>query len=68
MKDCLAHIRTGLSSFTTYTHIKYNHSRLYRQSLDMNLHGLNPRVMVAGEHREVKGKCALGPFLSILVI
>jgi hypothetical protein len=34
-----------LSSFTTYTHIKYKHSRLYGQSLDLNSHGLHPRVI-----------------------
>jgi hypothetical protein len=52
------HIRTSLSSFTICTHDKYNHSRLYRQSLNLNLHGPNPRVMMAGEHREDKeGKC-----------
>jgi hypothetical protein len=50
MKDCLYRIRTGFSFFTTYTVIKYNHSRLYGQSLDPNFHGLHPRVMVAGEH------------------
>jgi hypothetical protein len=50
MKDCLAHIRTGLLSFTTYTLNKYSHSRLYGQSLDLNLHGPNLRVMVDGEH------------------
>jgi hypothetical protein len=38
----------------TYTLIKYNHLRLYGQSLDLNLHGLHPKVMVAREHREDK--------------
>jgi hypothetical protein len=58
MKDCLSRLRTGLSSLLTYTLIKYNHSRLYGQSLDLNLHGLNPRIMTAGEHREDKeGEC-----------
>jgi hypothetical protein len=52
MKDCPFCIRTGLSFFTAYTLIKYNHSRLYGQSLDPNLHGLHPRDMVAREHRE----------------
>jgi hypothetical protein len=52
------HIRTGLSSFTTCTHDKYNHSRLYGQSLNLNLYGPNPSVMMAGEHREDKeGEC-----------
>jgi hypothetical protein len=37
-----SHLRTGLSSFTTCTHDKYNHSRLYGQSLNLNLHGPNP--------------------------
>jgi hypothetical protein len=47
-----------VSSLLTYTLIKYNHSRLYGQSLDPNLHGLCPRVMTAGEHREDKeGEC-----------
>jgi hypothetical protein len=55
MKDCPSHIRTGLSSFTICTHDKYNHSRLYGQSLGLNLHGLHPRVMVAREHRKDKG-------------
>jgi hypothetical protein len=54
MKDCPSHIRTGLSSVLTDTLIKYNQSRLYGQSLDLNLHGLHPRVMVAGEHRKDK--------------
>jgi hypothetical protein len=54
MKDCPSRIRTGLSSLFTYTLIKYNHSRLYGQSLDPNLHGLHPRVMVAREHRKDK--------------
>jgi hypothetical protein len=54
MKDCPSRIRTGLSSLLTYTLIKYNHLRLYGQSLDPNLHGLHPRVMVAGEHRKDK--------------
>jgi hypothetical protein len=58
MKDCPSHIRTGLSFFTACTLIKYNRSRLYGQSLDPNLHGPHPRVMVAGEHREDKeGEC-----------
>jgi hypothetical protein len=52
------HIRTDLSSFTIRTHDKYNHSRLYGQSLNLNLYGQNPRVMMVGEHREDKeGKC-----------
>jgi hypothetical protein len=47
-----------LSSFTTYTHDKYNHSRLYGQSLNLNLHSPNPRIMTAGEHWEDKeGEC-----------
>jgi hypothetical protein len=58
MKDCPSRLRTGLSSLLTYTLIKYNHSRLYGQSLDLNLHGSNPRIMTAGEHRENKeGEC-----------
>jgi hypothetical protein len=52
------HIRTGLSSFTTYTHDKYNRSSLYGQSLNLNSYGPNPRVVMAGEHREDKeGEC-----------
>jgi hypothetical protein len=35
-----------LSSLLIYTLIKYNHSRLYGQSLDLNLYGLYPRVML----------------------
>jgi hypothetical protein len=54
MKDCPSRLRTGFSSLLTYTLIKYNHSRLYEQSLDPNLHDLCPRVMVAGEHQEDK--------------
>jgi hypothetical protein len=54
MKDCLSRLRTGLSSLLTYTLIKYNHSRLYGRSLNLNLYGPNPRVMMAGEHREDK--------------
>jgi hypothetical protein len=51
-------IRTGLSSFTTCTHDKYNHSRLYGKSLNLNSYGPNPRVMMAGEHQEDKeGEC-----------
>jgi hypothetical protein len=58
MKDCPSCLRTGLSSLLTYTLIKYNHSRLYGQSLNLNLYGLNPRVMMAREHREDKeGEC-----------
>jgi hypothetical protein len=48
------HRRTGLSSFTTCTHDKYNHSRLYGQSLNLNSYGPNPTVIMAGEHREDK--------------
>jgi hypothetical protein len=52
------HLQTVLSSFTTYTHDKYNHLRLYGQSLNLNLHGPNPRIMTAREHREDKeGEC-----------
>jgi hypothetical protein len=54
MNDCPSRIRTDLSFFTTCNLIKYNHPRLYVQSLDPNLHGVHPRVMVAGEHREDK--------------
>ena len=44
--------------FTTCTHDKYNHSRLYGQSLNLNSYGSNPRVMKAGEDREDKeGEC-----------
>jgi hypothetical protein len=51
-------LRTGLSSFTTCTHDKYNHSRLYGQSLNLNLHGPNPRIMTTREHQEdTKGEC-----------
>jgi hypothetical protein len=51
-------LRTGLSYFTTCTHDKYNHLRLYGQSLNLNLHGPNPRIMTAGEHWEDKeGEC-----------
>ena len=58
MKDCPSRLRTGLSSLLTYTLIKYNHSRLYGLSLNLNLYGPNPRVMMAGEHREDKeGEC-----------
>jgi hypothetical protein len=58
MKDCPSRIRTDLSFLTSCTLIKYNHSRLYGQSLDPNLHGLHPTIMVAGEHREDKeGEC-----------
>jgi hypothetical protein len=58
MKDCPSRLRTGLSSFLTYTLIKYNHSRLYGRSLILNLYGSNPRVMMAGEHWEDKeGEC-----------
>jgi hypothetical protein len=54
MKDYPSRIRTDLSSLLTYTFIKYNHSRLYGQSIDLNLHGLQPRIMVAEEHRKDK--------------
>jgi hypothetical protein len=47
-----------LSSFATYTHDKYNHLRLYGQSLNLNSYGPNPRVKMAGEHQEDKeGEC-----------
>jgi hypothetical protein len=54
MKDCPSRLRTSLSPLLTYTLIKYNHSRLYGRSLNLNLYGPNPRVMMAGEHREDK--------------
>jgi hypothetical protein len=58
MKHWPSRLRTSLSSLLTYTLIKYNHSRLYGQSLDLNLHGPNPRIMMAGEHRDDKeGEC-----------
>jgi hypothetical protein len=58
MKDCPSRLRNGLSSLLTYTLIKYNHSRLYGQSLNLNLYGSNPRVMMVGEHWEDKeGEC-----------
>jgi hypothetical protein len=58
MKDCPSRLRTSLSSPLTYTLIKYNHSRLYGQSLNLNLYSPNPRVMMAGEHQEDKeGEC-----------
>jgi hypothetical protein len=58
MKDCPSRLRTGLSSLLSYTLIKYNNSRLYVRSLNLNLYGPNPRVMMAGEHREDKeGEC-----------
>jgi hypothetical protein len=62
MKDYPSRLRTGLSSLLTYTLIKYNHSRLYGQSLDLNLHDPNPRIMTAEEHREDKeGECFVHP-------
>jgi hypothetical protein len=55
-----------LSSFTTYTHDKYNHSRLYGQSLNPNSYGPNPRVMIVGEHREDKeGECFSGLDMAV---
>jgi hypothetical protein len=58
MKDCPSHLRTNLSSLLTYTLIKYNHSRLYGRSLNLNLYGPKPRVMMDGEHQEDKeGEC-----------
>jgi hypothetical protein len=58
VKDCPSRLRTGLSSLLTYTLIKYNHSRLYGRSLNLNLYNPNPMVMMAGEHREDKeGEC-----------
>jgi hypothetical protein len=52
------HIRTGLSSFSTCTHDKYNHSRLCGQSLNLNLYSPHPRVMMAREHLEDnEGEC-----------
>jgi hypothetical protein len=54
MKDYPSRLRTGLSSLLAHNLIKYNHSRLYGQSLDLNLHGPNPRIMTDGEHREDK--------------
>jgi hypothetical protein len=52
------HIRTGLSSFTTYTHDKNNHSTRFGQLLNLNSYGSNPRVIKAGEHWEDKeGEC-----------
>jgi hypothetical protein len=58
MKDCPSRLRTSLSSVLTYTLIKYDHSRLYGWSLNLNLYGPNPRVMMAGEHWDDKeGQC-----------
>jgi hypothetical protein len=54
MKDCPSRLRTGWSSLLTYTLIKYNHSRLYGQSLDLNLYVPNPRILMTREHREDK--------------
>jgi hypothetical protein len=54
MKDRPSRLSTSLSSLLTYTLIKYNHSRLYGWSLNLNLYGPNPRVMMAREHREDK--------------
>jgi hypothetical protein len=48
------HIRTGLSSFTTCTHDKNKQSRLYGQSLNLNLYGPNPRVMMAGSTERIR--------------
>jgi hypothetical protein len=62
MKDCPPYLRTDLSSFTICTHDKYNHSKLYGQSLDLNLHGPNPRIMMAGEHWEDKERNVLSWF------
>jgi hypothetical protein len=53
MKDCPCRIKTGLSFFTASTLLKYNHSRLYGQSLDPNLHGLHPRCWRFGPARTV---------------
>jgi hypothetical protein len=47
-----------LSSFTTCTHDKYNHLRLSGQSLSLNLHGPNHRIMMAREHQQDRqGEC-----------
>jgi hypothetical protein len=54
MKDCPSRLRTSLSSLLTYTLIKYNHLRLYGRSLNLNLYGPNPKVMMAREHQEDK--------------
>jgi hypothetical protein len=67
MNDCPPRLRTGLSSFTTCTHDKYNHSRLYGQSLDLNLHGPNPRIMMAREHRKDKEGGMICPGLGMEV-
>jgi hypothetical protein len=61
MKDCPSRLRTGLSSLLTYTLIKYNHSILYGQSLDLNLHGPNPRIMRMGSTGRIrKGNVLFG--------
>jgi hypothetical protein len=58
IKDCPSRLRISLSSLLTYTLIKYNCLRLYGQSLNLNLHGPNPRIMTTGEHKEDKeGEC-----------
>jgi hypothetical protein len=54
MKNYPSRIRTDIPFFTSYTLIKYNHSRPYEKSLDPNLHGRHPRVMLAGEHWQDK--------------
>ena len=48
MKDCPSRIRIGLSPFTIGTLTKYNLSRLYGHSLNMNLHSPNPRLWWLG--------------------
>jgi hypothetical protein len=48
MEDCTSRLRTDLSSLFTYTLIKYNHSSMYGQSLDLNLHGLHPVLWLLG--------------------
>jgi hypothetical protein len=67
MKNYPSRIRTGMPFFTAYTLIKYNHSRPYGQSLDPNLHGRHPRVMLAREHREDKGGGKFCPSLGMEV-
>jgi hypothetical protein len=56
MKDCLVSHKNQFVITHYLNSQKYNHSRLYRQLLDLNLHGLHPRVIAGWRAREGQGR------------
>jgi hypothetical protein len=54
MNDCLIPYKDRVSITYYLNSQKYNHLRLFGQSLNPNLHVLHPALSVAGEHRKDK--------------